>query len=151
MIAALLAAWFKGRVYLHEVHLGQARTLAGLLDLGYLLAMVILVLIAVRVLVRRRSSLGMSRSHAGRTDSADDSRGYSVQRIRITVRAAFSTSPISASLLVLLLIFIPICLAALSVGGLKELSLGNWIFVGMAELPLAVVAMIALFEGIPSR
>jgi hypothetical protein len=151
LVAAFVAAWFKGGVYLHEVHLGQARTLTGFLDLGYLLAMVVLALIAVRVVLRRRSPPRVPQSHADRTRAADISRGVSVQRIRITVREVFSTKPIAASVLMLFLISIPICLAALSVGGLKELSLGNWIFVGIAELPIAIVVMIALFEGAPSR
>lgn len=147
LVAALSAAWFKGGVYLHEVRLGQARTSAGFLDLGYLLAMVVLVLIAVRVVLRRRSSPRMPQSHAGRTHTADIYHGVSVRRLRITVREAFSTKPVSASVLMLFIFSIPICLAVLSVGGLKELSLGNWIFVGIAELPIAAVVMIALFPG----
>jgi len=143
LVAALSAAWFKGGFYLHEVHLGQARTPTGALDLGYLLAMVVLALIATRVLLRR------GQNHADRSHSNDIARGVSVQRIRFIVRRAFSTNPISAGLVILLLILIPICLAALSVGGLRKLSLGNWILVVIAELPIAVVTIIGLSDGAP--
>lgn len=147
LVSALLAAWFQGGLYLHEVHLGEARTLTGFLDLGYLLAIAVFVVIAGRVLLRRRLTPRIAQNHADRTHSAEIARGLSVKHIRITVRRAFSTNPIRASVLILFLISIPIVLAALSVGGLKELSLGNWILVGMAELPIAVVTMIGFFDG----
>jgi hypothetical protein len=74
-----------------------------------------------------------------------------VHRIRRTIRGAFATNPVLASLPALILIAVPISLAALSVGGLKELSLQNWVIVGMAELPMIVVALIALLEVTPRR
>lgn len=148
LVAALLAAWFKGGTYLHEEHVGRANTMAAFLNLGYVLVMVVLALIAVRVVLRPRSSPRVRQRHVGHAHAADTCQRVSLQRIRITVRRAFSTSPISASVLMLLLISIPILLAAFSAGGLKEVDLANWIFVGIAELPIVAVVVIALFERV---
>ena len=148
LTAALMSAWLNGGLYLHEAHLGQARTPTGFLDLGYLLAMVVLAVVAARVLLRRGSAR-MPQNQADRTHTAEMVRTVSVRRIRITVRRAFSTNPILASLVILLLSLTPVCLPALSVGGLKQLSLANWILVLIAELPIAVGTIIGLFDGAP--
>lgn len=151
LVAVLFAAWLKGGAYLHEVHLGQAGTPAGLLDLGYVLAMVSAAIIAVRTLLRSKSSHRIPQGHADQARTAEGQAVLPVQRIRTTVRGAFSTRPVSASLLLLFLFSIPVCLAAFSVGGLRLLSPENWILVGISELPISVVTIIALWKGTPSR
>jgi hypothetical protein len=153
LVAVLWAAWFKGSAYVYEVNLGQVKTVVGFLDLGYLLTLVIVAIMAVRMLLRGKpsSSHRVAKSQEDLVLASEPARDLSVLRIRTAVRRAFSTKPLSASLLLLFLASIPVCLAALSVGGLGTLSRENWGLIGIAELPLAIVVMIALSKGTPSR
>lgn len=151
LVATLSAIYLKGSTYFHEVLLGLAGTSAGILDLGYLLAMVVVAVIAIRVLLRSRSSYRTPGPGTGEPSTTYPFRAISVQGIRTTIRGAFSTSPVLAGLLALILLAIPISLAALSVGGLEKLSLANWIIVGLAEFPIIIVAWIALYKVTPPR
>ena len=165
IVVALVVAWIKMDAYLHNVRVGRGGSTAGLLDLGYLLAMVALVVIAMRVLLRTRSSRAIDRLDRGEirngSRNAAELTGRSIQysdtslrdklrQLPTIAREAFGRRPIWASILSMFMISIPVLLVSMAhAGGLKAFGLHEWILVAVMELPLVIVACIVFLAWNP--
>lgn len=162
LVVALLVAWIKMDAYLHDVRVGISGLTAGLLDLGYLLAMVALVVIAMRVLLRTRSSRAIDRVDRGEIRNgsrntaeppgrsiqySDTSLRDKLRQLPTIAREAFGHRPIWASILSMFMISIPVFLVSLAhAGGLKTFRLDEWLLVAVLELPMAIVACVVLVD-----
>ena len=133
LAVGVVVFWIKGKSYLHDVRIGLAGTTGGLLQLAYLLAMMALVFIILRNLLR-----------SAPRDTREASFAASLHRLQTVARGAFVRSPVlaSASLAIFAAVFggIPIGLLAFGrVGGIRTFDIGEWIVVGVAELPIVFV------------
>ena len=162
LVVALVVAWIKMDAYLHDVRIGMSESPARLLDLGYLLAVVALAVIAVRALLRHRLSRAIcsldrgevrngcrnAAEPAGRSiQYSDTSLRAKLRQLPTNAREAFGRRPIWASILSMFIISIPVFLVSMGhTGGLKTFGLDEWILVAVMELPMAIVACVVLVE-----
>lgn len=162
LVVALVVAWIKMDAYLHDVRTGISGSPAGLLDLGYIIAVLALAVIAVRALLQPRlsrtiCSLDRGEIRNGSRNAAEPA-GRSIQYSDTSLRAklcqlptnareAFGRRPIWASILSMFIISIPVFLVFMAhAGGLKTFGLYEWILVAVMELPMAVVACVVLVD-----
>jgi len=154
LAVGVVVFWIKGRSYLHDVRIGPAGTTGGLLQLAYLLAMMVLIFIILRTLLRSGRSRSAAPFTGGPRATREDSFAARLHRLQTVARGAFVRSPVLPS--ALLAVFavtvggIPIGLLALGhVGGIRTFDIGDWIVVGVAELPIIFV-VIAIVVGFMS-
>lgn len=144
LMMAALAVWVKGASYLHQVRAGQASAFQGLSDLAFLLVALILVAIAAGTLRQLRSQTGPGRGSESRGGNGVPSFRETLRQLPKAVHMAFSHRPLLASILTLTLAVIPFGMVAMSVGGWKKMHVHEWALIGVAELPIAVVFLLAL-------
>lgn len=162
LVVALVVAWIKMDAYLHDVRTGMSGSPAGRLDLGYLLAVAALAVIAVRALLGTRllrtiDRLDRGESRNGSRNAAkpagrsirysDTSLRSKLRQLPTNAREAFGRRPIWASILSMFMISIPVFLvSAAHAGGLKTFGVDDWILVAVMELPMAIVACVVLVD-----
>jgi len=162
LVVALVVAWIKMDAYLHDVRTGMSGSPAGLLDLGYLLAVAALAVIAARALLGTRLSRTIDRLDRGEIRNgsrnaakpagrsirySDTSLRSKLRQLPTNAREAFGRRPIWASILSMFMISIPVFLvSAAHAGGLKTFGVDDWILVAVMELPMAIVACVVLVD-----
>ena len=139
----MVGLYVKGDQSLHTIRAGRGATVDGLLDLAFILLLVALLVIAGRALITGRVG-------STRTGAEDISPRGQLQSISGAGPLMFSQRPILTSLMTLLLFAIPFALMIIRAGGWSRLGQGEWIIIGIAELPLVFVMAVA-FMGSKAR
>jgi len=147
VVVALAYVALKWMTFSYDLRLIEAGSAQGYWSLGYLILVLAAAVVAIFVM-RRNEPATAQRGKDARANPQGTLR-HSLQRLRANTRAAFARSPIGAStrLLFSLLILaaIPFGLVSLGhAGGLNTFAARDWLLVGMMEVPIVFVVVVAL-------
>jgi hypothetical protein len=147
VVAVIVVKW---KTIPGEIRLLEHGSLEGYLNLGQLVLLLFICYLATVALRRTGHSRGTHRASAGVRESSS-LRG-TLQQVPINSHRAFTRHPVWASIVWLIMAGIPVALVALIHGGrFRSFGVGDWVLVGIIELPIAFVASVTLASIWSSR